>query len=68
MELVTRAIAAWNALPSIGRVVVITHGGPIAAIRAKLANSAIEEIAQYRVPECSVSRVIERSMRLRDQL
>jgi len=48
-ELRDRSIEAWRALPQSGDVVVISHGGPIAAIRATLANAPLTDILDYRV-------------------
>jgi len=42
MELAKRSLAALKALPS-GRVMVITHGGPIAAIIGTLQNAAVRD-------------------------
>jgi alpha-ribazole phosphatase len=50
-ELVERSVSAWRALPQNGRVLVVTHGGPIAAIRATSAGAPLEDIARYRVAE-----------------
>ena len=48
-ELCDRSRDAWNSLPSDGDVVVISHGGPIAAVRAMLASAPPTEILDYRV-------------------
>ena len=48
-ELVARSTEAWRALPSGGLVAVITHGGPIAAIRTMLARAPLTDIVNYRV-------------------
>lgn len=45
-ELAERACAAFDALPS-GPVVVITHGGPIAALRARAAGAALEALVAH---------------------
>jgi alpha-ribazole phosphatase len=50
-ELVRRAVAAWNDVPTSGSVAVIAHGGPIAAVRCRLAGSPMSEIIQH-VPRC----------------
>ena len=52
--LAARSVAAWHALPREGRVVVITHGGPIAAVRASQAGASLGELALYRVAEGTV--------------
>jgi broad specificity phosphatase PhoE len=48
-ELSTRSVAAWHALPEQGLVVVVTHGGPIAAVRTMLANASLTDIVNYRI-------------------
>lgn len=48
-ELCSRSRDAWYSLPSDGDVVVISHGGPIAAVRAVLANALPTEVLDYRV-------------------
>jgi alpha-ribazole phosphatase len=48
-ELYARATDAWHALPSEGLIVVVTHGGPIAAVRTMLAGAPLTEIVNYRV-------------------
>ena len=47
--LAERSVAAWNALSFDGVVVVITHGGPIAAVRAMLANAPMSEMATFTI-------------------
>jgi broad specificity phosphatase PhoE len=49
-ELSARVLAAWHVLPPNGVTVVVTHGGPIAALRASLAEAPITDILRYRVP------------------
>jgi broad specificity phosphatase PhoE len=56
-ELAERSIAAWRALPRAGLVVVITHGGPIAAVRAMRAGAPLGDMALYRVAEGEVVRI-----------
>jgi alpha-ribazole phosphatase len=56
-ELVERSTAAWAALPSRGVVVVVTHGGPIAAVRAMLADVPLTEIINYRVGTGSITAI-----------
>jgi broad specificity phosphatase PhoE len=53
-ELVERSTAAWAALPARGVVVVVSHGGPIAAVRTMLAGAPLTEIVNYRVGTGSV--------------
>jgi alpha-ribazole phosphatase len=48
-ELCNRSLDAWYSLPADGEIVVISHGGPIAAVRAMLANALPTEILDYRV-------------------
>jgi alpha-ribazole phosphatase len=47
---VTRAQAAWDALPEVGLVMVITHGGPIAALRSWWAGQPLESMIDF-VPQ-----------------
>jgi alpha-ribazole phosphatase len=53
-ELAERSVAAWHALPRYGLVVVVTHGGPIAAVRAMRAGAPLRDMARYRVAEGSI--------------
>jgi alpha-ribazole phosphatase len=50
LELMTRAQATWDALPSAGLVMVITHGGPIAALRSWWAGQPLESMIDF-VPQ-----------------
>jgi broad specificity phosphatase PhoE len=54
-ELVDRSTAAWTALPARGLIVVVTHGGPIAAVRTMLAGVPLTEILNYRVGTGSIT-------------
>jgi alpha-ribazole phosphatase len=54
-ELVERSTEAWQALPQHGVVVVVSHGGPIAAIRTVLAGVPLTDILNYRVSTGSVT-------------
>lgn len=54
-ELAERSLAAWNALPREHLVVVVTHGGPIATLRALLAGAPLEHVLQYRVATGSIT-------------
>jgi broad specificity phosphatase PhoE len=56
-ELAERSIAAWRALPHDGLVVVITHGGPIAAIRSVIANAPMSEMASFSVTKGTIVRL-----------
>jgi alpha-ribazole phosphatase/probable phosphoglycerate mutase len=53
-ELAERSIAAWHSLPGDGLIVVISHGGPIAAVRTALASAPLTEIVHYTVSTGSV--------------
>jgi broad specificity phosphatase PhoE len=53
-ELLARAAAAWEALPREGLIVVISHGGPIAAIRTLHAGVPLTDIVNYRVATGSI--------------
>lgn len=44
-ELMERARAAWARLPAKGRIVVITHGGPIACARAARLGQGLSALA-----------------------
>lgn len=46
-QLVDRAVQAWSRLPGGDRIVVVAHGGSIAAVRMVLANASIAELANY---------------------
>jgi alpha-ribazole phosphatase len=48
-ELSARSLAAWHALPAKGLIVVVSHGGPIAAVRATLAHAPLTRILDFRV-------------------
>jgi alpha-ribazole phosphatase len=48
-ELSARSVAAWHALPAEGLIVVVSHGGPIAAVRTMLADAPLTSILNYRV-------------------
>lgn len=56
-ELIARSVAAWNALPRHGCIVVVTHGGPIAAVRATLDRAPIAQILDYRVSIGAITAV-----------
>ena len=51
LDLARRAGAAWDALPRAEDVLVISHGGPIAAIRTRLAGLPLERMIAA-VPPC----------------
>jgi alpha-ribazole phosphatase len=46
-ELVDRAARAWSRLLGGGRIVVVAHGGPFAAIRLLQARAPLSQIAAY---------------------
>lgn len=49
-ELASRTREAWDALPpGHGVIVVVTHSGPIAALRTMLAGAPLSEIVNYTV-------------------
>ena len=50
MELSRRAQAAWNALPTSGNVLVVTHGGPVAALCTSWGGHPPERMIDF-VPE-----------------
>ena len=57
-ELAKRAVLAWTALPRVTHVVVITHGGPIAAVRAHLEGRPFHELARCVIPEGEFVQII----------
>ena len=59
-ELVARSRAAWCALPANLPSIVISHGGPIACVRALLAGAPLTKLAGYRIAEGASVR-LERS-------
>ena len=48
-ELAARSMAAWHSLPEKGVTAVISHGGPIAAVRTALAAARMQDIVHYTV-------------------
>ena len=54
--LAARALSAFEALPRDGPVVVISHGGPIAAVRAFSAGAPLPDIARFVIPTGTVVR------------
>ena len=59
LELSLRAQVAWNALHVSANVLVITHGGPIAALRTIWAGQPLERMIEF-VPEPGEIVVIAR--------
>lgn len=53
-ELAERSVAAWHALPLSGLAVVVTHGGPIAAVRAMLAKAPMRDLASFTISKSSI--------------
>lgn len=53
-EMIDRAARAWTRLPA-GRIVVVTHAGPIAAIRSRQEGGAPGAIVDYVPPLGSVT-------------
>jgi alpha-ribazole phosphatase len=49
-ELAERALTAFHALPFQTLTVVVTHGGPIAAVRAAFAGAPLTDIAKFVIP------------------
>ncbi|GGE82986.1 histidine phosphatase family protein [Sphingomonas prati] len=47
LDLSLRALAAWEALPRAGVVLVVAHGGPIAALRAAWAGAPLERMIEF---------------------
>lgn len=62
-ELSQRCMAAWQSLPEHGLIAVISHGGPIAAVRTSLASAPLQEIVHYTVGTGAVV-ACERSLSL----
>lgn len=54
-QLIDRITAALDRVPRKGRVVVITHGGPIACARAARMADGLETIAELVPPNASVT-------------
>jgi alpha-ribazole phosphatase len=55
-ELAARALRAFRALPRSGLTIVVTHSGPIAAVRAALAGARPAEMARFCVAAGSAVR------------
>ena len=55
-DLARRALAAWHALPRAADTLVISHGGPIAALRTALAGLPLERMVAA-IPPCG-SRIV----------
>ena len=60
-ELIRRSLDGWRALPPAPTVIVVTHGGPIACVRAKLHGAKPQALADYRIAE-GTSVWLERSL------
>ncbi|GAA0676286.1 broad specificity phosphatase PhoE [Sphingomonas insulae] len=58
-DLATRVRAAWDALPTDTDTLVVSHGGPIAAIRTVLAGRSLERMIDA-VPPCGSWLVLPR--------
>ncbi|MGI4878736.1 MAG: histidine phosphatase family protein [Janthinobacterium lividum] len=56
-NLVDRAARAWSGLPDGDRIVVVAHGGPIAAIRLLQARAGISQIAAFIPAPGSVTEI-----------
>ena len=59
-ELSARSAAAYDALPQEGVIVVISHGGPIAAVRTMLAGVPMADILNYRVATGSITALTDK--------
>jgi alpha-ribazole phosphatase len=59
-ELSARTTAAYDALPEQGVIVVISHGGPIAAVRTLLAGVPMTDIVNYRVGTGSITALTDK--------
>lgn len=57
-ELVARSHCAWDSLPPTGTIVVVTHGGPIAAILALRAGAPVRDIARF-IPAAGYTTFID---------
>jgi broad specificity phosphatase PhoE len=53
-EVAERSMAAWQSLPDRGLIAVISHGGPIAAVRTTLAAVPLTQIVNYTVSTGSI--------------
>lgn len=60
LELYDRALAGWADLPPGDPIVVVAHGGPIAAIRCALAGDPLTAMADHIVPTGTVVTVSRR--------
>jgi broad specificity phosphatase PhoE len=58
-DLATRARAAWDALPTDADTLVVSHGGPIAAIRTLLDGQPLEHMIDA-IPPCGSWRALPR--------
>ncbi|WP_239447364.1 histidine phosphatase family protein [Parasphingorhabdus marina] len=58
-ELLARAIQAWHHLPSDRKIVVVTHGGPIAAILSARKNAPLRSMSEH-IPAPGAITEIER--------
>lgn len=59
LDLSRRVQAAWRDLPRSHTILVIAHGGPIAALRAWLAGASLERTVAF-IPPCGNLVTIER--------
>ena len=60
LELSNRALAAWADLPPGDPILVVAHGGPIAAIRCAMAGDPLTAMADHIVPTGTVVTVSRR--------
>lgn len=56
-ELSARVMAAWQDVPVGRRIIIISHGGPIAMVRRNQAGAVVAEVAHYIPPVGSVTQI-----------
>lgn len=59
-ELMARVSNAWGALDKEGLVLVITHGGPIAALRTLFAGHTLDDMARFIPSHGEIITLLER--------
>lgn len=57
VELSRRVLAAWRDLEGCGTTLVVTHGGPIAALRTALAGAPLERMIDFVPPHGAVIEI-----------
>lgn len=58
-DVADRVQAAWDALPPVGTVLVVAHGGPIATLRALRAGASLERAVDF-IPACGALVTLQR--------